>query len=1059
MGVPTIQAAVNGGEFSPELFGRVDLEKYRRSCSTLRNFFSSYRGGAVSRAGTKFVGFCKQGQLGAAATVVAPRNITFQYSVTQGIVIEAGDHYFRFVSNGAYVTEAPISITGITTADPAVISLGSVPFSDGDEVYLSGINGPAALNNQTYIVDNATATTFTLVNPLTGAAISSASLPAYVSGGTAARVYTLTTPYAAADLAALKFTQSADVMSFTHPSYPPYDLVRISSASWTITKTDFGANISAPASISLTETDSGLSTPSFYYQFVATAVDADTGQESVASPVGTLLAVDVGSEAATIFINCAAVSGAGSYNFYQGPVAYKNPPTAGALFGFVGSSYGPSFTDTNIVPDFNTAPPLHLNPFATSSVTSVVMTSGGTSYSNTATTAVLTSPIGKNPVLLPVVVGGQIVWTSVQNGGEGMTGGEAITFIDATASGSGATATFTVGPSTGTFPSCVAYFQQRRFYANTTNNPDTYFASQPGAFTNMDSSLPVKDDDAIIGSPWSQQVNGIQWMVNMPGGLVVLTGLGAWQLSGGGGGLATASAITPSNQVATPQAYNGVSPTVPPIVISYDMLYVQEKGSIVRDLSYNVFANIYTGTDLTVLSNHLFAGHTILEWAWAEEPYKLVWAVRDDGILLCLTYLKEQEVFAWSRHDTNGLFQSVCSVSEPPVNAPYFIVKRLIQNNGNPIWAYCQERMDNRIWPTLEDSWCVDCGLSYPQNEPAATLYVSSADGVSTLQNPTVIYGGSNYGASTYARIDDPTGAGAILTLTIVAGVITAAVLSGVLTGYTNPTVTIVDPSGAGGNGAITVEANRITTVSTLSGVFANTAGFGAAGDVIRMGGRVMEVTAYGSTTSLTVRVVRNDAASIPNDPYDTPVPAPASSWTIAAPVTTVTGLGHLEGMLVSILADGVIVEPQTVTDGTITLPEPATSVVVGLGFAAQLQTLYLDIPGGITIQGRRKEIDTVVVRVWATGVPFKVGTNQPDASIQPGGADVPWTNMTDQQVTISTSNPIQPFEFYSGDIFTNVIDEIGYDRGQIAIEQLGPVPLNVLAVIPWSRTMDGPDL
>jgi hypothetical protein len=161
-------------------------------------------------------------------------------------------------------------------------------------------------------------------------------------------------------------------------------------------------------------------------------------------------------------------------------------------------------------------------------------------------------------------------------------------------------------------------------------------------------------------------------MVPMPGGMVVLTGGGAWQLNGGGG----TAAITPIDQQATAQAYNGISPIVKAIPINYDILYVQRKGSIVRDLNYNFYTNIYTGQDLTVMSSHLFTGFTIERWAWAEEPYKLIWAVRDDGDLVSLTFMKEQDIWAWARHDTNGLFESVAVVTEPPVDAPYFITKR-----------------------------------------------------------------------------------------------------------------------------------------------------------------------------------------------------------------------------------------------------------------------------------------------------------------------------------------------------------------------------------------------
>ena len=123
-----------------------------------------------------------------------------------------------------------------------------------------------------------------------------------------------------------------------------------------------------------------------------------------------------------------------------------------------------------------------------------------------------------------------------------------------------------------------------------------------------------------------------------------------------------------------------------PITINYDILYVQQKGSIVRNFAYDFFTNIYAGSDLTVLSNHLFTGYDITRWDWSEEPNKLVWAVRSDGKLLSMTYMRaaytsqarDEDIFSWARHDTNGLFKSVAVVTEPPVDAPYFVVQRRI---------------------------------------------------------------------------------------------------------------------------------------------------------------------------------------------------------------------------------------------------------------------------------------------------------------------------------------------------------------------------------------------
>jgi hypothetical protein len=1039
MPIPQNRPAFNAGELSPSVWGRTELDKYGKGCSTQRNMFASYRGGANSRAGTKFVGQCKQ-----SASDDPPVLIPFQFSVIEGIVLELGNLYMRFTIAGAYVTETPVSITAITQANPGAASVTNT-WANGDWVYLS-TPGMLQLSGRLVIVANRTGGTIQMRDPLTNDLINTTDYDAYTSGGTAARIYTLTTPYVSADLPAIKWAQSADVMTLVHPNYAPRDLIRLANDNWQLNVTTFNNALPAPASITASSTTTGTT----YYQYRATAVDADTGEESVASPVAVLSSDNIGLVAGTITVDCAAVTGAGSYNFYRGPVSYTNPPQQGAIFGYLGSSFGPSFQDTNILPDYSVSPPIHANPFATSSIASVNMISGGTGYNTTSTAVSISGSTGSGFVGIPIVVNGVITWVATQTGGEGYTAGSTANF---SGGGAGASASITIGPASGTYPSVVAYFQQRRVYANTLNQPDTYFASKPGAFTNFDTSVPVKDDDAIVGSPWSQQVNGIQWMINMPGGLVLLTGLGAWQLNGGAA--STNAALTPSNQVATPQAYNGVSPLVRPITINYDILYVQEKGSIVRDLSYNFFVNIYTGTDMTVLSNHLFDGHTIERWDWSEEPFKLVWAVRDDGRLLCMTYLKEQDVYAWTRHDTNGLFQSVCSVSEPPVNATYFVVRRLIQNNGNPVYAYFQERMDDRFWETAEQSWCVDAGLSYPQNEPNATLAFSSATGVPTLDQPNLLYGGENYSMSTYARIDDPTGVGAVPTVTVTGGVITAAAIGGILTGYTNPTFVVVDPTNAGGGAVINLTINYVAEVASTPGLFVDAPGQGEEGDIVRGGGAVAVVAGYNSSTSLTVYMLRPVTEIIPNDPYNTPVPQPSGDWSITSPVSTLYGLNHLEGMTVSILADGIPVTPQVVENGSITLAEPASAIVVGLGFTVQLQTLYLEAPSQVTIQGRRKTTPNVVSRLENCGGPFQIGTNQPDASIQPDGEDIPWTNMGDQELAFSSLSPLQPFDLFTGDIFSNVFNQLGSDKGQVAYQQTLPIPFNILSVIVWADVGD----
>jgi hypothetical protein len=169
-------------------------------------------------------------------------------------------------------------------------------------------------------------------------------------------------------------------------------------------------------------------------------------------------------------------------------------------------------------------------------------------------------------------------------------------------------------------------------------------------------------------------------------------------------------------------------------VITYDVLHVSSKGSSVRDLAYNIYFQTYTGSDISIIASHLFYGYTINEWAWAEAPFYVVWAVRSDGVMLTLTFLKDQEFVGWTHQTTQGSFTSVCTVTETTsaagtVDAVYTVVQRTV--NGNTV-KYI-ERVSDRVFPNgLSSAWCVDAGIQY---SGAATL---SFQGAAHLNGMTV---------------------------------------------------------------------------------------------------------------------------------------------------------------------------------------------------------------------------------------------------------------------------------------------------------------------------------
>lgn len=226
MRVAPIQTSFNAGEFSPLLDGRVDFEQYKNALKTCLNCVPLIQGPVVRRPGTYFSDESKDSSK-------TCRAVAFRYSTTQAYILEFGNNYIRFKRNNAPVTEAAKTITAITQANPAVVTSAAHGFSNGDMVDIVSVVGMTQLNNRRFTVAGVAANTFQL------SGLDSTGFTAYVSGGTASRVYEIATGYAEADIPSLRFTQSADVMYITHPAYKPRQLSRTAHTAWTLADTSF----------------------------------------------------------------------------------------------------------------------------------------------------------------------------------------------------------------------------------------------------------------------------------------------------------------------------------------------------------------------------------------------------------------------------------------------------------------------------------------------------------------------------------------------------------------------------------------------------------------------------------------------------------------------------------------------------------------------------------------------------------------------------------------------------------------------------------------------------
>ena len=755
---PVIQTSFNSGEWAPTLYGRVDLTKYHSGAALLQNFFVDYRGGATTRPGTEYILTAK--------TSGTTRLIPFQASFSVGYILEFGANYIRFYFQGDPILENATSITAQSSGSPNVFTDAGHGYSNGDWVFIAG---------SYYIIANAAANTFTLTD-LFGNAINGAA--PFTVPGTAQRVYTLATTYAAAELFQIKFAQSVNQMILCHPNHAPAVLTLNTATNWTLAAITFGSSVTTPGTLTHTSTAAGGGSAVAY---VVTAVDAN-GQESPPTAPITLSSLALIGVNWTNTIGWAAVTGASSYNIYRTVISLTNTVPAGSDFGFVGNITGVSFIDTVITPNFSIAPPIVTNPFSGSGVQNITITNVG-SYSGVAPTPTFSGGGGSGTIAIATVTASAF---SFNNQGSSyqpgdilyFNGGISIEVLTVGAPGSyiasavflnhgavnsgGAIGTVAVAPSSSTSvlghgalfnftwvlstiglvapgtgystppaiggissgggaatatlgapsagnPSVPGFDWERLILAGPVGSPQQFNASQPGSYFNYDVSLQTQADDAFQGTLVSGVLGSIKSMAPMPSGLLMFTDHGSWIINGGSPG----SAATALDIVANPQAYEGAS-DLPPIVANYDVLYVQSKGSIVRDTAYDFYRNIFAGTDISVLSSHLFYGFSLIDWAWSEEPYKLVWATRNDGTLLSLTFLKEQELIAWAHHVTQGTYQSVASVTEATpsgnVDAVYTVVRRMI--NGTTV-NYIERQVQLTYPNDYISSWQVDAGIGY----------------------------------------------------------------------------------------------------------------------------------------------------------------------------------------------------------------------------------------------------------------------------------------------------------------------------------------------------------
>ena len=319
----TFKQAFSGGEISPEMFGRIADQKFQQGAALVRNFIIKPQGPAQNRSGFAYVNEVKDSSK-------KTRLLSFTFSTVQTMIIEFGENYFRFHTQG----QTLLYSNGTAWSNATAYTVGDIALQGGVNYYCTVAHTNQAPPNASYWY----------------------ALPTNY-------IYEVPHSYLEAELFDVHYVQSADVMTIVHPNHPPAELRRLGATKWELKTINFGSPLPPPTGVTVaTYIPSSTSTNSDTYEdhnYVITAIGSNLVEESNQSAIG--LKADGSTPTNNIFVTGA--KNTITWNAVTGATRYRVYKEQGGIFGFIGETDTTTLVDNNILTDFSITPPIHENDF------------------------------------------------------------------------------------------------------------------------------------------------------------------------------------------------------------------------------------------------------------------------------------------------------------------------------------------------------------------------------------------------------------------------------------------------------------------------------------------------------------------------------------------------------------------------------------------------------------------------------------------------------------------------------------------------------------------------
>ena len=721
MAIRQYQRAFNGGEVSPSMFARIDDGKYQTGMALCKNFLIEPQGPIVMRPGFKYVNHTKHAGKKA-------RLIPFNFSISQTMVLELGERYVRFHTQGQtvlgnngqpYEIETPyieadlFDIHYVQSADVMTLvhpnyppkelrRYGATDWRLVDIKFGSSLSAPTGLSaSQTINKDVTNPTDYKRTYAVT----------ALLADGTEESVRSSSVtidcnPYGDGSYNTIRWNAVAGAGL--------YRVYRDQGGVWAyVGQTDttqiIDENITPDASITPPHYDDA-----FYSSKGITSVRVNNGGSGY-----------VPAKYITDFVNVCEYDWGDGYKQQSTGFPVNIQSKANLTWEIEDPNGHGSGADIRLITgETYAATGGPASGGRTACVTGIEIRSRGIGYDNPKlvikchnrnwqlatlyrfplTTShdvpkiVVTDSTGYGADLVPVIENDRVVSVTIRSGGQNYSSPN-LSVVSST--GGGASLSANVGQAPD-YPGAVSYFEQRRWFGGTQNRPNNLWATRPGTEADMSFSLPSQSDDRIAVRVAAREANRILHIVPLAQ-LMLMTGAAEWRVSP-----LNSDAITPESMSVRPQSYVGAS-NVQPLVVGSSMIYGAGRGGHLRELGYNYEAGGYISGDVCLRAPHLFDNLTIVDLAYSKAPSPVVWAVSSSGKMVAMAYVPEQQVGGFSTIETKGSIESACVVAEGDEDIVYVEVMRTV--NGQAVRFV--ERMNERQYTDLKECVYVDCAGTY----------------------------------------------------------------------------------------------------------------------------------------------------------------------------------------------------------------------------------------------------------------------------------------------------------------------------------------------------------